>query len=262
MKRSLRYAVVSEPGFTRHGNEDSAFAGQRLIAVADGMGGEAAGEVASRLVIAELMSLNDGSGSGDLLGELTEAAGRANAAVARHVADNPADKGMGTTLTAILFEQDEAALVHVGDSRAYLLRDGTLRQLTKDETLVQSLVDEGLITSEQARTDPRRSMVLRAIQGDDLEPSVQSLEVHAGDRLLICSDGVTDFMSSDEIVEALGNDDPQDAAQELAGRALRAGSRDNVTCLVAEVVDGDSGYDIPLVMGAVGRGAVLAQRLS
>lgn len=250
MQRFLRYAVVSDRGLKRRHNEDSAFAGPRLIAVADGMGGQAAGEVASALVIAELAPLDETTAGEDLVGELLDAATRANAAVGRHVAANPADRGMGTTLTALLFGGDMVGLLHVGDSRAYLLRRGSLSQITKDETLVQSLVDSGQISPEEAKTHPRRSVVLRAIQGDQIEPATALREALPGDRYLICSDGLSDFVPADVIADGLGIPDPQRAAGELVWTALRSGSTDNVTCLVADVEQTATGYDIPVVIGA------------
>ena len=253
MTVSLCYAVRSERGPTRENNEDAAFAGPRLLALADGMGGHAAGEVASALVIADLAPLNDRPPGDDLLGDLRCATLRGNAAIARHVTDHPELNGMGTTLTALLFAGDVLGLVHVGDSRGYLLRDGSLSQITRDETLVQSLLDEGALTSEQAWAHPHRAMVLRAITGHELDPSPTIREVRAGDRYLICSDGLSDVVPAEALAEALrGFRDPHNCVQQLIRLALRAESQDNVTCIVADVVEGHSGYEIPLVTGAAG----------
>ena len=253
MTISLCYSVRSEQGLTRENNEDSAFAGPRLLALADGMGGHAAGEVASSLVIAELAPLNDRPPGDDLLEDLRSATLRGNAAIARHIADHPDLNGMGTTLTALLFAGDNVGLVHVGDSRGYLLREGTLNQITKDETLVQSLVDDGALTPEQAWAHPHRSMVLQAITGHELDPSLTMRETGPGDRYLICSDGLSDVVPDETLAEVLRDvQDPQDCVQQLIRLALRAESRDNVTCIVADVVTGDSGYDVPLVTGAAG----------
>lgn len=249
----LRYSVQSARGFTRPNNEDSAFAGPRLLALADGVGGAAAGEIASSLVIAELAPLNEREPGEDLLGELREAAARGNAAIARHVAEHPEHDGMGTTLTALLFAGDRAGLVHVGDSRAYLLRDGSLRQITKDETLVQSLVDEGRITPEEAWDHPRRSILLRALNGQELEPVLEPHEPRAGDRYMICSDGLSDVVPADDLAATMRTvADPQQCLGRLVQLALRADSPDNVTCVVADVLDRDLGYDVPLVTGAAG----------
>jgi protein phosphatase len=257
MTTSLCYAVRSERGFVRENNEDAAFAGPRLLALADGMGGHAAGEIASALVIAELAPLDEGEPGADLVAELRDATVRGNAAIARYVAENPELDGMGTTLTAILFAGDTCALVHVGDSRAYLLRDGSLSQITRDDTLVQSLVDDGALTAEEAWAHPHRSMVLRAMTGKELDPSPSLREVRPGNRYLVCSDGLSDVVPSGALEEALGRfSNPQDCVQQLVRLALRAGTHDNVTCIVADVVEGESGYDIPLVTGAAGHGGV------
>src|SRR5690242_20788543 len=135
------------------------------------MGGHAAGEVASQLVIAALAHLDDDEPGGDLLGKLNTAVAEGNSAIAAHVEADPELEGMGTTLTAILFAGTRLGLVHIGDSRGYQLREGTLSQLTKDDTFVQSLIDEGRITEEEAQTHPQRSLLLRAITGQDIEPS-------------------------------------------------------------------------------------------
>ena len=166
----LRYSARSDRGLVRQNNQDAVYAGPRLLALADGMGGHAAGEVASSLVISALAPLDEDDPGDDLLAELREATVEGNAAITRHVADAPDLEGMGTTLTAILFAGTRLGLVHIGDSRAYQLRDGTLSQITKDDTFVQSLIDEGRITEEEAHTHPQRSLLLRAITGQDIEP--------------------------------------------------------------------------------------------
>ena len=252
MDVSLRYGMCSASGYVRENNEDSAFAGPRLLAVADGMGGHEAGEVASALVIAELAPLNDRDPTDDPFGELRQATHLANAGLARYIANHPEAEGMGTTLTAILFDVDTLGVVHVGDSRAYLLRDGSLRQITKDETYVQSLVDQGRLTSEEARRHPQRSLVLRAMTGQELDPFLEKREARPGDRYLICSDGLSDYVTTRVLAEGLHIDNPQECARTLVQLAMRADSQDNITCIVADVVNGDSGYDIPFVVGAVG----------
>lgn len=252
MDRSLRYAARSTRGFRRGNNEDAAFAGARLLALADGMGGHAAGEVASSVVIAELATLNDTDPPRDIRRELREAVVMANEAIRRRIADEPSIEGMGTTLTAIRFDHDRIGLAHVGDSRAYLLRGGELTQLTKDDTFVQSLVDEGRLTSEEAATHPRRSMVLKAMTGSNIDPYVDVLETEIGDRYLICSDGLTDFVPLSQIEDALQERHPRRAVDRLLQLAMHADSRDNVTVIVADVVEGESGYDIPEITGASG----------
>jgi serine/threonine protein phosphatase PrpC len=250
MPLHLRYSASTHRGYQRENNEDSVYAGPRLLALADGMGGHAAGEVASSLVIAELAPLDERDPGEDVIAELRDAVGRANAAVRRHVEDNPDLDGMGTTLTALLFAGDTVGLVHVGDSRAYLLRDGSLQQITKDETMAQALIDEGRLDPEEARSHPGQALVLRALTGRELQPVLQKREVKAGDRYLLCSDGVSDVLSPDALADALLIEDPQRCAFELLPLAMRAGTRDNVTCIVADVTERDFGYNVPIVGGA------------
>ena len=176
----LRYSARSDRGLVRQNNQDAVYAGPRLLALADGMGGHAAGEVASSLVISALAPLDEDDPGDDLLAELRDATVEGNAAITRHVADAPDLEGMGTTLTAILFAGSRLGLVHIGDSRAYQLRDGALSQITKDDTFVQSLIDEGRITEEEAHTHPQRSLLLRAITGQDVDPSLTIREAASG----------------------------------------------------------------------------------
>lgn len=257
MHVSLRYSVQSEIGF-RPNNEDAAFAGPRLLALADGMGGHAAGEVAASLVIAELVPLN-GQQVDDPIVALREAAARGNAAIAQDVAEHPEHAGMGATLTALLFAGDKVGLVHVGDSRAYLIRNDSFTQITKDDTLVQTLIDEGRLTTEQAWHHPQRSIVVKVMRGQEVNPFVEILQAEPGDRYLICSDGLSDFVPAEAISEVMSRPDLQRCAGELIHLALRAGSHDNVTCIAAEVAEGDSGYNIALLTGAPGREATLVR---
>ena len=203
MTLALRYAARSDRGLVRANNEDSVYAGARLLALADGMGGHAAGEVASQLVIAALAHLDDDEPGGDLLSKLEIAVHEGNSAIAERVDDDPELDGMGTTLTAILFAGDRLGLVHVGDSRGYLLRDGELTQITKDDTFVQTLVDEGRITAEEAHSHPQRSLIMRALTGHEVEPTLIMREAREGDRYLLCSDGLSDPVSQETILEAL-----------------------------------------------------------
>ena len=166
------------------------YAGARLLALADGMGGHAAGEVASQLVIAALAHLDDDEPGGDLLAKLDAAVRSGNSAIAAQVEMEPDLEGMGTTLTAILFAGNRLGLVHIGDSRGYLMRDGELTQITKDDTFVQTLVDEGRITREEAHSHPQRSLIMRALTGHEVEPTLTMREARAGDRYLLCSDGL------------------------------------------------------------------------
>lgn len=247
----LRYAARSDRGLVRANNEDSVYAGARLLALADGMGGHAAGEVASQLVIAALAHLDDDEPGGDLLNKLNVAVHEGNSAIAAHVEADPELDGMGTTLTAILFAGGRLGLVHIGDSRGYLMRDGELTQITKDDTFVQTLVDEGRITAEEAHSHPQRSLIMKALTGHEVEPALIMREAKVGDRYLLCSDGLSDPVSHDTIAEALQIPDVVDAADRLIELALRGGGPDNVTVVVADVVDYDYGQTQPILAGAV-----------
>jgi protein phosphatase len=249
---TLRYAARSDRGLVRANNEDSVYAGARLLALADGMGGHAAGEVASQLVIAALAHLDDDEPGGDLLGKLERSVYEGNSAIAEQVELHPDLDGMGTTLTAILFAGDRLGMVHIGDSRAYLLRDGELAQITKDDTFVQTLVDEGRITAEEAHTHPQRSLIMRALTGQEVEPTLIMREAREGDRYLLCSDGLSDPVRHDTILEALKIPDVAASADRLIELALRGGGPDNVTVVVADVVDHDyGGQTQPIIAGAV-----------
>ena len=247
----LRYSARSDRGLVRANNEDSVDAGPRLLALADGMGGHAAGEVASQLVIAALAHLDDDEPGGDLLSKLDDAVHQGNAAIAAHVDAEPELEGMGTTLTAILFAGNRLGLVHIGDSRGYLLRDGELAQITKDDTFVQTLVDEGRITAEEAHSHPQRSLIMRALTGHEVEPTLIMREARTGDRYLLCSDGLSDPVSQETILEALQIEDVNESADRLIELALRGGGPDNVTVVVADVVDFDYGQTQPILAGAV-----------
>src|SRR5690606_19797106 len=158
---------------------------------------------ASQLMIAALAHLDDDEPGGDLLGKLAAAVREGNASIADQVEEEPELDGMGTTLTAILFAGSKLGLAHIGDSRAYLLRDNNLTQITRDDTFVQSLVDEGRITAEQAHTHPQRSLIMRALTGSEVEPTLTVREARAGDRYLICSDGLSDVVSDETIADTM-----------------------------------------------------------
>ena len=190
----LRYSARSDRGLVRQNNQDAVYAGPRLLALADGMGGHAAGEVASSLVISALAPLDDDDPGDDLLRELHVAAVEGNAAIHRHVLEAPDLEGMGTTLTAILFKGTRLGLVHIGDSRAYLLRDGELTRLTHDHTLVQTLLDEGRLSPAEAESHPQRTTLVRALhKGADpaaSRPDSLLQRARVGDRYLLGSDGL------------------------------------------------------------------------
>src|SRR4051794_3207901 len=251
----LRYAARSDRGLIRGNNQDSVYAGPRLLAVADGMGGHAAGDVASKVVIAALEHLDDDAPSGDMLQSMREAVFEGSEHLREVIRESPQLEGMGTTLTAILFAGSRLALCHVGDSRAYLVRDGQTSQITHDDTFVQTLIDDGRITPEEANSHPQRSLLLRALNGQEVEPDLSMREVRDGDRYLLCSDGLSGVVSEETLAEALKDPDPQSTADRLIELALRSGGPDNITVIVADVVDDDGrgpAYIDPVVDGAAG----------
>ncbi len=284
MSLRLWFSTLSDVGLVRTKNDDSAYAGPRLLAVADGMGGPPGGDIASALTIDALRELDITSPADQPEREaerLTEATLLANNRISARVDSESRLHGMGTTLTAALFTGDALVFGHIGDSRAYLYRpadrvvadDGTpadatappLVQLTKDHSFVQSLVDEGQITPEQAETHSHRSWLIRAVDGrPDNEPDTFFVDLVPGDRVLLCSDGLTGFVAIDAIREALAEaEGPEQACERLVALALDAGAPDNVTCVVAVVleVDGDEAGQVvavdtldaqhPMLVGAV-----------
>jgi protein phosphatase len=249
----LRYAVRSDLGLVRNNNEDSVYAGPRLLAIADGMGGHAAGEVASKIVIGMIRPLDEDRRIDDLMAALRETVVDANHRIADAVKQRSELEGMGTTLTAVRFLGSQVGLVHVGDSRAYLWRGNALTQITHDDTYVQYLVDSGRLTPDEAKDHPRKSVILRALLGTEVEPDVSIREARAGDRYLLCSDGLSDVVSTETIADTLQIADPQEAADRLVELALRGGGPDNVTVIVADVINAKAGDvidDLPLIDGA------------
>jgi PPM family protein phosphatase len=254
MTLTLRYAARSDRGLIRDGNQDSVYAGPRLLAVADGMGGMAAGDVASNIVIAAMAPLDEDVPGDALVDALRGAVDTANQQLRDTVDANPQLEGMGTTLTATLFSGSKLGLVHIGDSRAYLLRDGEFMQITKDDTYVQMLVDEGRISPEEASSHPQRSLLTRALDGRDIDPEYSVRQVLPGDRYLICSDGLSSVVSADTIGGTLRDyRDPQECVERLVGLALRGGGPDNVTVIVADATDQDIVEEAPVVGGAAAR---------
>jgi PPM family protein phosphatase len=235
---SLRYVALTDTGLRRSNNQDSGYASSRLIAVADGMGGAAAGDLASAETMNIIRQLDRELDDVDPLTALEKAVRTANRRLGELVADDPAVEGMGTTLEAMLWDGQRFATAHIGDSRAYLLRDGTLTQISSDHTFVQSLVEEGKLTREEARAHPHRSLLLRVLLGrDDNEPDLDYVEGQLGDRYLLCSDGLTDMVDDDDIEQALGAETIDMAATELVRLALEGGGVDNVTVVIGELVD-------------------------
>ncbi|MBA2767712.1 MAG: Stp1/IreP family PP2C-type Ser/Thr phosphatase, partial [Sporichthyaceae bacterium] len=260
MALAIRYAARSDTGLIRSANEDSGYAGPRLLVVADGVGGHAAGEVASSVAVASLSVLDEDSPGGDLLQRLSSAVGTANNHLRDMVAGDPDLKGMGTTLTALLRAGSRFGLVHVGDSRCYLLRDGRLQQITHDHTFVQTLVDEGRITAAEADNHPQRNLITNSLDGrEDIDLDLSVRETRPGDRYLLCSDGLSGVVSEDTLRDTLAEEaDPDVACERLVELALKGGGPDNVTAIVADVVEVETKPPsaVPVTVGAVADGAV------
>lgn len=251
MSPLLRFGGRSDVGLHRHNNQDSMYAGPHLIAVADGVGGAAGGEVASAVAITAMTSLDSGDVN-DPQAALRSAAEQADTSIRETVSRDPSLNGMSTTLTVILATSDELTLAHIGDSRAYRLRGGALEQLSHDHTLVQSLIDEGEITEEEALTHPRRSWITRSLDGrGQPELDLVRLDIEPGDRYLVCSDGLSSYVSEADIAAGLAADDPQLAAEQLTELALAAGGPDNITCVVGDLVESDQADRPAILAGAV-----------
>jgi len=255
---ALRYAARSDVGLVRQVNQDSGYAGPHLLVVADGMGGHAAGDVASSIAIGEIVGLDgDSHGADDALDLLAKALHSANSGLQQAMQRQPELQGMGTTVTALLRTGNKIAVAHIGDSRAYLLRDGTFTQITHDHSFVQSLIDEGRITEAEAESHPQRSLVTRVLTGQhDDEPDLAVREARIGDRYLLCSDGLSGFVARDTIQEVLEQAMPPGrAADRLVELAMRAGAPDNVTCIIGDVVDLDKDQAPPTAQEVVGAAA-------
>ena len=240
MPFAFHYAARSDVGMVRSENQDSGYAGPRLLAMADGMGGHAGGDVASSVVIGKLVDLDgEALGSAEASRALVQRIQAANHELAEMVRSDPSLQGMGTTLIAVLRSHNKLVLAHIGDSRAFLARNGELTQITKDHSFVQSLVDEGRITADEAVGHPQRSLVTRVLTGqDDDEPDITVREARIGDRYLIASDGLTDYVAPDTIADIVtAGDPPGPTADRLVELALKAGAPDNVTIVIGDVVD-------------------------
>jgi serine/threonine protein phosphatase PrpC len=246
MPLTIEFSVRSDKGLVRENNEDAVHAAAHLLAVADGVGGHVGGEVASAVVVSRLRRLAPVGGRRTPVGgrrdpraTLRQAVWDGNLAIAQRIASSPELRGMGTTLTAVLLVPDLGRIVvaNVGDSRTYLLRSGDLVPLTRDDSLVQDLIDRGDITAEQAAVHPLRAVVTGVLMGDErAEPAMTCLNTAPGDRLLLCSDGLTDLVPEAAVAAALRIADREVAADRLVALALAAGGRDNVSVIVGDVV--------------------------
>ena len=233
----LRIAASTHPGLIRDHNEDAHVTGRRLVAVADGVGGEAAGEVASALTVAALEPLNKGRQPRQPMDTLREAIETASRDIKRSIVNNPEQHGMATTVTALLFTGDDVTIAHIGDSRAYLLRDDEFSQLTRDDTYVQVLVEQGNLDEVDIRTHPYRSMVTRVVSGQPVEAKLSTKPVEIGDRYLVCSDGLPDAADREAIERIVRDvDDPDECTGQLIELAMEGGAPDNVTVVIADVV--------------------------
>ncbi len=255
MAVEFHFAVRSDVGLIRKNNQDSGYAGSRLLVLADGMGGPAGGDIASSIVVGKLAPLDDAPGPSDqLLTHLMDALQSAHDELVERSERDKKLRGLGTTCTAILRSEHKLAMVHIGDSRAYLLRDGSLNQVTADHSLVQYLVDTGQITPEEAETHPKRNVVVKVL-GDTPGPVLADATVREAvlnDRWLLCSDGLSGVVSDQTIAETLLEiQDVDDCADELVSLALRGGGPDNVTVVLADVVKvGSFKPQVPEVVGA------------
>ncbi|MET3961901.1 serine/threonine protein phosphatase PrpC [Marmoricola sp. OAE513] len=251
MSLSLRFAATSDVGRVRRDNQDSGYAGPHLVVVADGVGGAARGDIASSACVEVLRKL-DVPDAQDGLSALAATIHLAHDRLAEIVDAHPEMDGTSTTVSAALFDGAALQVGHVGDSRGYLLREGALRQITSDHSLVQSLVDEGRITEAEARVHPHRNLILKAVDSvHEPEPDLFEVPLQAGDRILFCSDGCSGVLDNGQLTALLAGDDLDAVATGLVRSALDAGSSDNVTVVVAEVFDGDApSTQAPLVVGA------------
>ena len=254
---SLRYAALSDVGRVRKDNQDSGFASPNLLVIADGVGGAARGDIASSTAVQILRRLDEPAPE-DTHEALAGAIHRVHDRLAELVEEDPELEGTSTTVTAALFDGNKVTVGHVGDSRGYLLRDGTLAQLTKDHTFVQSLIDEGRITEEEAQTHPHKNLILRAVDGvHDTEPDLFDIGLEPGDRIMLCSDGCSGVLDANRLADILGTGSVDFAVVELVRASLDAGSNDNVTVVVADVVDGTAAAADPETSAAATTGPML-----
>jgi len=243
----LHFAARSDIGLTRANNQDSGFAGPNLLLVADGMGGAAGGDIASSIAVGRLAALDDEAlGPDEALDELKRAISEAHAQIVGRARNDPELSGLGTTVTALLRSGSTLAMAHIGDSRAYLLRQGSLDQVTSDHTFVQHLVDTGRLSVADAENHPKRNLILRVLGDIDanVPVDISVRETKPGDRWMLCSDGLSGVVSRDTLHQTLLEvEDPGDCADALIALALAAGAPDNVTCIIGDVVDIDEAPD-------------------
>ena len=242
----MRYAALSETGTVRENNEDSCYADGRIFIVADGMGGHRAGEVASAAAIEEFLVFESENRGSLPLDRMRGGILAANYALHRMALNDPGLEGMGTTFSAAMLEGD-IYLGHVGDSRIYLWRRGELRLLTRDHSLVEKMVREGHISSLEARFHPQRNVILRALGvAGEVDVDLDSIAVRPGDRLLLCSDGLTAAVADEEIIQIIsGVEEPERACRMLVDAAIERGGTDNITVVVVDPGEGAGAADAP-----------------
>lgn len=252
-------AGLTDPGLTRTQNEDALLMEAPLYAVADGMGGHRAGEIASRDALAALLANAPREADPNALARAVRAANRA---VIESAAKSRTRTGMGTTLTAAMVDGTRVLVAHVGDSRAYLLHQGVLTRITEDHSMVADLVRQGTITEEDARFHPQRSVITRALGSDpDMSSDIFDVTASAGDRLLLATDGLTGMIPDDYIAEILAQErDPAEAAAKLVEAANRAGGYDNITVIIVDIDDAPASKAAP-ARGSSAAGRVRAARL-
>ncbi|MGC4154266.1 MAG: protein phosphatase 2C domain-containing protein [Propionicimonas sp.] len=239
MSLALRYRAHSEIGLVRKNNQDSAYVSPTMLVVADGMGGAAAGDLASAVAIKELRAVDGAHTGEDMLTALDDAVSNAAAQIAALVKSDHSLDGMGSTVCGLMFDGTSLGLANIGDSRAYRYRDGALTRLTRDHSWVQTLVDEGRITEAEALEHPHRSLILRVINGQPQHlPDLELAEAAEGDRLLICSDGLCG-MVTDAMIEAELTGELDEVMPRLIELAHATGGADNITIVLADIVDGE-----------------------
>ena len=248
---SFRAAGRSDTGLVRENNEDSGFIGKQFLLVADGMGGHAAGELASSTAVSVIAQV-DGSKtkSEDINQKLIDIPIVISKKLKNAITKDSTRSGMGTTLTAVFIEGDSLKVSQVGDSRAYLVRDKKITRLTKDQTYIQSLIDNNEISEEEAKTHPQRSLLLQAIDGlTESIPVISNHEIIKNDKLILCSDGLTNVVSDQEILEIINKFDYVGAVSALIEKSLEHGGPDNITVIVADIYSGKYENKV-IVLGA------------
>lgn len=253
MSLALRYVAHSEIGLVRKNNQDSAYVSPTMLMVADGMGGAAAGDLASAVAIHQLALADTEHPTGDaMLPALSAAIKKASDVISDLIDDDPKLDGMGSTVCGIAFDGEKLALANIGDSRAYRYRDGELTRLSRDHSWVQTLIDDGRLTEAEALEHPHRSLILRVVNGQPQQTAdLEMVDVVEGDRLLICSDGLCG-MVTDEVIEARIVGDRSDVMDALVRVAYLEGGQDNITIIVADVVTGEPEGE-PQLLGAAAR---------